>query len=82
MAEAEKITFSYKEVVEALIKQQGINEGKWALSIEFALAAVNAGPGPDELEPAVIIPVRKIGIVKTDEDTSLSVDASVVNPAP
>ena len=82
MAEADKYVFSHQEVVEALIKQQGIHDGLWSLYIEFAIAAVNAGPGPQELEPAAIIPVRKIGLQRTQELTNLTVDASVANPAP
>ena len=82
MAEVDKYLFSHQEVVEALIKQQGIHDGIWSLYIEFGLAAVNAGPGPQELDPAAIIPVRKIGLKRAEEMTNLSVDASVVNPAP
>jgi len=80
MAEATKYAFSHKEVVEALIKQQGLHEGKWALQIEFGIAAGNIGPGPDELNPAAIIPVVNIGLLKTEEITNIAVDASVVNP--
>ena len=34
--------FDHKEVVAALIKQQG-TEGNWALNVEFGLAAANMG---------------------------------------
>jgi hypothetical protein len=81
MAEVEKFVFSHAEVVEALIKQQDIHEGKWMLYIEFGIAAVNAGPDPKELDPAAIVPVRKIGLRRSDDDTNLTVDASIVNPA-
>jgi len=81
MAEVEKYVFSHAEVVEALIKQQDLHEGKWMLHIEFGIAAVNAGPGPTELEPAAIVPIHKIGLRRSDEDTNLTVDASAVNPA-
>jgi hypothetical protein len=81
MAEVDKYLFSHQEVVEALIKKQGIHEGIWSLYMEFGLAAVNAGPGPQELDPAAIIPVRKIGLQRVQEMTNLSVDAADVNRA-
>jgi len=80
MAEATKYEFSHKEVVEALLKQQGLHEGIWGLHVEFGIGAANVGPSPDDLNPAAIIPVVSIGLQKANELTSISVDASVVNP--
>ena len=42
MAETNLVTFSYKEVVEALIKKQDLHDGIWALYIEFGIGAANA----------------------------------------
>lgn len=81
MAKIEKYTFDYHEVVEALIKQQGINTGLWALAVEFGIKATNIGPDDKQLSPAAIIPIRNIGIIRAEESTNLSVDASIVNPA-
>ena len=80
MAETNPVTFSYKEVVEALLKKQDIHEGLWALYIEFGIGAVNAGPSSDQLSPSAIVPVGKIGIQRTTEINNLSVDAAEVNP--
>ena len=80
MAETEKIAFTHKEVVGALLKQQGIHEGIWSLYVEFGLGAVNVGPSDGSLLPAAVIPVLKIGIQKADKVNSLSVDAAQVNP--
>lgn len=81
MAEPQQITFTHKEVAEALIKQQDIHDGLWGLFIQFGLAAANLGPGPEALNPAAIVPVLKIGIQKFPEPNSLTADASVLNPA-
>ena len=81
MAEITKYEFSHREVVEALIKQQGLHSGVWSLYAEFGLAATNAGPSAEELNPAVIIPLLKLGLTKAKEPNNLSVDAAVVNPA-
>ena len=80
MAEIGNIVFSYKEVVTALLKAQGIHEGKWALFVRFGLNAANIGGNDDDLRPAAIIPILEIGLQKAEKETSVSVDAAKVNP--
>ena len=82
MAEASQYTFTYKEVVEALIKQQEIHEGVWSLRVEFGLAAVNinTSEGSAEITPAAIVPIKSIGLQRGTEDNSLTVDAGQINP--
>jgi hypothetical protein len=83
MAEVKTYVFDYKEVAEALIKQQGIHEGLWGIYMEFGIGAANipAGPSEQALLPAAIVPVAKIGIQRFDKPSSLTVDAAEVNPA-
>lgn len=80
MADAERFGFSHKEVVEALIKKQGLHSGVWGLYVEFGLAATNAGPDAQSLNPAAVVPILKIGLQAMKEESSLSVDAEKVNP--
>ncbi len=80
MAEASQITFSPKEIVEALVKKQNIHEGIWGLYVKFGIQAANVAFGAADLLPAAVIPVMEIGIQKFDEVNNLSVDASAVNP--
>jgi hypothetical protein len=80
MPEATQIVFTYKEVAEALIKQQSIHEGIWGLYIEFAIQAANVGPDKDSLHPAAIVPIVRIGLQKFPEENNLSVNAALVNP--
>ena len=82
MAEATSYVFDHKEIAEALIKHQGLHEGIWGVYIEFALQAANVSTGPTEedLLPAAIVPVMKLGIQKFPKINKLSVDAAVVNP--
>ena len=47
MPETKSITFTHKEVVEALIRYNDLHEGLWGLYIEFGLAAANIGPEPE-----------------------------------
>ena len=81
MAETQQITFTHREVAEALVKQQDIHEGLWGIYIEFGLGAGNAPVLPDGgISPVAIIPVLKIGLQRFEEANSLTVDAAEVNP--
>lgn len=82
MAEATQYTFTYSEVVEALIKKQGLHEGQWGIFIEFGIQGVNAGPTEDQLVPAAVVPVLKIGlqIAQPGKPVPGTVDAASVNP--
>jgi hypothetical protein len=82
MSETKVINFDFKEIVELLVKKQGIHEGYWQFTVEFGLGAANLGPSSAELRPAAVVAVAKIGITRVDELTNLAVDAAVVNPAP
>jgi hypothetical protein len=84
MAEARQFIFTYPEIAEALVKQQGIHEGLWGVYVEFGIAAANIGTTPesDDAIPAAIVPIQKMGIQRFDEPSNLTVDAAEVNPAP
>jgi len=80
MAKVNQYVFDFKEVVEALLRKQGIHEGIWGIFVEFGLAAANAGQTDEQLLPTAIIPIKKIGIHRLEKETNLAVDASKVNP--
>jgi hypothetical protein len=80
MPEVGNIVFSFKEVVIALLKAQGIHEGTWALFVRFGLNAVNAGANEDELKPTAIIPILELGLQKAEKESSIAVDAAKANP--
>jgi hypothetical protein len=82
MAETKQIVFSYQEIVETLVKKQGLHDGIWGLFVRFGLKATNIGASDTDLRPAAIIPVLEIGIQRQDEQTNLTVDAAKVNPEP
>jgi hypothetical protein len=82
MPEIQNITFTHKEIAEALIKKNNIHEGLWGISIEFGIGAANISQSPEsvELYPAAIVPVLKIGILRFSSPNNLTVDAAEVNP--
>jgi hypothetical protein len=81
MPEMKQVTFSHKEVAEALIRYHDIHEGLWGLYVEFGLAGANIAPvqGGD-LNPAAIIPILKLGLQRYPSPNNLTADAAVVNP--
>jgi len=83
MGEPKTIVFQYEEIIEALLKHQGIHEGIWALHLEFGLQVgnINVGSPEEKLVPGLIIPILKIGIGKTEKPGGISVDAAKVNPS-
>jgi hypothetical protein len=80
MAEATTYQFSHKEVVEALIKQQGLHEGIWSLTVEFGLGVANVGAGPQDLNPTVMVPLLHLGLMRVKDLSNIAVDAAEVNP--
>lgn len=82
MAETTQILFSHKEVVEALIKSQGIHEGIWGLHVKFGMQAINVGLDENNINPGAIVPILALGLQKFEQETSISLDASKVNPKP
>lgn len=82
MVEVQIISFTNREIAEMIVKKQNLHEGLWGISIEFGLSAANVHttPDPENLLPAAIIPVVKIGLQRFSTPNSLTVDAAVVNP--
>lgn len=82
MAQAQQYVFSYKEIAEALVKGQDIHEGLWGLYVEFGIGAANIGITPDanDVAPAAVVPLQKLGIQRFEEPNNLTVDAAEVNP--
>ena len=83
MADASTYIFSYKELVEILVKNQGIHQGLWGIYIKFGIGAANVGDTENGIVlPSAIVPVQEIGIQVFDKANNLTVDAAVVNPSP
>lgn len=84
MPEISHVQFKHKEVVQALLRQAGIHEGRWQLVIAFGLAAANMGPSPSEVSPGAAVAVTSIGLARAQPDSpeALVVDAAEINPEP
>jgi hypothetical protein len=82
MAEIEQLSFSYQEVLTALIKEKNIHEGIWQLVFNFGIGGANVGENPESLTPVAIVAIASVGIGRVNQKTNLCVDAAEVNPAP
>ena len=84
MAEPGSYNFELREVITALIKQQGLHEGLWVFGVEFQFAVGTFGPTPADARPGVILQIGKVTLARKEAATpdELAVDAAVVNPAP
>ena len=80
MAEINRYEFTYREVAEALIKQQGLHEGIWSVSLKFGIGAIMGGPTVEEAIPTAVVPVMSVGLTKAETESKVSVDAARVNP--
>ncbi|HVT04529.1 MAG TPA: hypothetical protein VHL58_14275 [Thermoanaerobaculia bacterium] len=79
MPTTDRYTFQFEEMVEMMVKRAGITEGRWTLSVEFAIGAINVSqPNTEVYKPAAIVPIVGIGIqrvAETDPWTNLMFDA-------
>jgi len=84
MGEPQIITFSYKELATVLLKHQGIHEGLWGVTVQMGFQAghIKAGPSEEDVVPAAIVPLLKIGIQKQEKPAPFTVNAAEVNPPP
>lgn len=83
MAEADTYSFDLNEVTIALIKQQRLHEGFWALAFEFNFGAALFGQTPQDAKPGAMLTINKLQLVRkrdNSEPPHLAVDAAEVNP--
>jgi hypothetical protein len=80
MPESTNITFTFHEVVTALIKAADLHDGIWGLFARFGLAATNVGESENLIRPAAIVPLVELGLQKFDKESNIAVDAAKVNP--
>jgi hypothetical protein len=83
MADPSQFTFSMAEATVALLKKQGIHDGKWVLSIEFGLNIGMMGASPTDVKPGVMILANNIVLQRAIDGSpaNLIIDAAVVNPS-
>jgi hypothetical protein len=76
--------FSFDELLIALLRAQGIHEGRWTLNVDFSATgtSVRAQATPTRSLPGLLISVAGATLVRVDNGAEGAVDAAVVNPPP
>jgi hypothetical protein len=74
--------FSLDEVVQALLRDRGIHEGKCVLSMKFGTTGASISPqgNTDVSLPALVVSISAATLVLADDTSSAVVDAAVANP--
>jgi hypothetical protein len=83
MVDVRQYTFTYEEVVVALVKQLDIYDGLWALNVNFSFNAKNIpkDTNPPHMKPGFHGALEYIGLVRVDKGIpGLTVDAAKANP--
>ncbi len=81
MGQAQQYMFTYKELAELMVKKQDLHEGHWGIYFEFGLQGTNVqNQEKDQMVPAALLMVSKIGLQRFENETPLTVDAAIVNP--
>jgi hypothetical protein len=83
MPEINQYSFKYQEVIAALIKQAGLHEGRWQITMTFGMGAANMGPSPAEVVPGAAVAVTGIGLIRATAESpeAITADAAIINSA-
>lgn len=75
--------YSIEELLAALLRDQRIHEGYWALNVEFTATGASVKPqdNPNRTLPGLIVSVNSATLVRAESTAAGAVDAAVVNPA-
>lgn len=78
---ASQFTFSHKELARLMLRDAGITEGYWTLSVAFRLGAGAFGPSPEEVAPTAFVSIEGIGISKLDHPADQPLPPMTFNAA-
>lgn len=69
---------SLLDLAGVLVKHYGLTTGKYELMLEFRLGIGNVGSTEQDRLPGAMVGVSKVGLVRTEKDGPLTVDASEI----
>ena len=71
--------YSLKQLTEILVKEQGLTEGLYDMSVDFQVAVGGVGPSPSEIYPGALIGVAGFGLLRASVEGPHTVNASNIN---
>ncbi|CAB3800910.1 MULTISPECIES: hypothetical protein [Paraburkholderia] len=74
--------YSIEDLLAALLRDQGIHEGHWALNVEFTATGASVKPqdNPARTLPGLIVSLNSATLLRADASAAGAVDAAVANP--
>src|SRR5271166_6655403 len=75
--------FDLAELAKALIKEQGIHEGRWMVAFEFNFGGGLFGMSPSDVAPGGFIQIKRVILTQPGDPAPpahLILDAAEVNP--
>lgn len=82
MSKADKIEYSNKELVAALLRDKEIHEGHWVLAAKLTFSAMNIGQAADgsDASPAGVVALAGIQLENVPAPLPFSINAAEANP--
>nr|WP_199046808.1 hypothetical protein [Dyella sp. ASV24] len=81
MADASRYEFNWEEIAAALVRQQGINDGLWTISVNFQFTGKNINVEGKPMRPGFVGSLSNVSLMRvTQAVPGLTVDAARVNP--
>ncbi len=83
MGEISNYTFELRNVAEALIKEEGIHEGRWMLGFNLSHGVGNMGQDEADTFPGTLVRITGANLRRVSEEVPsfpYVVDAAEVNP--
>lgn len=81
MANASRYEFNWEEIATALVRQLGINDGLWTISVNFQFNGKNINVEGKPLRPGFVGSLSNVSLMRVTESVpGLTVDAAQVNP--
>jgi len=72
-----EVKFTYKEVVEALLRSRDMEEGVWGINVNLLLRGMSTKMD-GKLIPTALVGMSYVSLQRRDEIDELSVDASTL----
>jgi hypothetical protein len=74
--------YSIEELLSALLRDQGIHEGHWALNVEFSATGASVKPHDAAARtlPGLIVSMNSATLRRADSTAAGAIDAAIVNP--
>lgn len=83
MANPSQYEFQFREVAGALMKAQGIHEGRWHIGLNIGINVANIGQKEDDVLPGAVLRINFLTLQRADQapaDAPLVYDAAIENP--